>query len=187
MPQLELVDGQPVTHKDVNGNMKVRMAREIPQAYLSVYEIPAMLFLTHLKSSGTLAESIVKNALGAYGRLFDDFGAGRWDNISEENIGAYSAGKGDAVFTLSWKNDVPRKIRDKVTGRKRRSFQSLAKTTLRDMLERTQRQLERFRDDRKSARDLKNNKQGKDRFCGYPRRTSGEFPRKGHNPSDAVN
>ena len=87
MPQLELVDGQPVTHKDVNGNMKVRMAREIPQAYLSVYEIPAMLFLTHLKSSGTLAESIVKNALGAYGRLFDDFGAGRWDNISEENIG----------------------------------------------------------------------------------------------------
>lgn len=164
MPQLELVDGQPVTHKDVNGNMKVRMAREIPQAYLSVYEIPAMLFLTHLKSSGTLAESIVKNALGAYGRLFDDFGAGRWDNISEENIGAYSAGKGDAVFTLSWKNDVPRKIRDKVTGRKRRSFQTLAKTTLRDMLERTQRQLERFRDDRKSARDLKNNKQGKDRF-----------------------
>lgn len=164
MPLLELDNGVPVMHEDTNGNMKVRLIRNIPQAYLSVYEIPAMLFLTYLKGSGSLAERIVRNVLTVYGQLFDDFAAGKWENISKDKVAdVYCCGKGDDSFVLSW-NDVPRKIRDKVTGRKRKSFEKLAACTIKEMIDRTERQLERFKEDRKAAGDLKNNKQGKDRF-----------------------
>ena len=141
----------------------------VPDFYMSVYDIPAMLFLTYLLGDNSrIVEKLLANCKAAYMKLFDDLAQGKWDG--DINVSDYSAGEGTVKYTLDW-SDVPMKIRRKMPLRggdrnfsKKKSFEELAEATLESMLQRTERQLEKFEADIASARDIKGNKQGKDGF-----------------------
>lgn len=135
----------------------------VPDAWLSVYDIPAVLFMTILKGNGVDVETIINNCLGVYKKLYEDFKNKNWDNINKDKISSYSIGRGTVNYTLQWK-DVPRRIRDQVGSVRRNSFEVKAKAILEQMAMRTERQLDRFRKQLETAKDLDNNKQGKDLF-----------------------
>lgn len=141
----------------------------VPDFYLSVYDIPAMLFLTWLlgKNSSTV-EKLLDNCKKSYVKLFDDLAKGKWEG--EKDVSYYSVGEGTVQYTLKW-SDVPMKIRRKMPllGGDRdfavkKSFEVLAKEALTRMLQRTEKQLEKFDRELASARDPKANKQGKGGF-----------------------
>ena len=141
----------------------------VPDFYLSVYDIPAMLFLTWLLGKNSLnVEKLLANCKAAYMKLFDDLAKGKWEG--EKNVSDYCAGEGTVRYTLRW-YDVPMKIRRKMPllggdrdFEEKKSFETLAREALTRMLQRTENQLEKFDRELASARDLKANKQGKDRF-----------------------
>lgn len=135
----------------------------VPDAWLSVYDIQAVLFMALLRDGGVEVESIISNCLTVYKKLFDDFRNKKWDNINKDKISTYAAGNGSVKYTLQWK-DVPRRILDKVMSVKRKSFDEKAETMLNLMVNRTERQLNGFREQLEIALDVDNNKQGKARF-----------------------
>lgn len=141
----------------------------VPDFYLSVYDIPAMLFLTWLLGKNSSAvEKLLANCKAAYMKLFDDLAEGQWDG--QKNVSDYYAGDGTVRYALKWE-DVPMKIRRKMpllgcdrnfAGKK--SFETLAQETLTRMFQRTENQLKKFDRELAAARDFKANKQGKNGF-----------------------
>ena len=165
---ISLNDYMPLI-KDIHSEKSDARHGGVPDFYLSVYDIPAMLFLTYLLGDNSrIVEKLLANCKAAYLKLFDDLAEGKWNgNI---DVSDYSAGEGTVKFTLGW-SDVPLKIRRKMpllggdrNFPKKKSFEELAKVTLETMLKRTERQLEKFVADIATARDFKGNKQGKAGF-----------------------
>lgn len=155
--------------KDIHEKVKDIRHDGVPDFYMSVYDIPAMLFLAYLlKDSSSDMDQLLANCKKAYFNLFDDLAKGAWDG--ERCLSDYSAGEGSLKYTIKW-SDVPMKIRRKMpllggdrNFAKRKSFEDLAGEILAKMLERTERQLKKFDADLATVRKFKENKQGKDGF-----------------------
>lgn len=158
MPSLDLpewVADYPENSQDIRGSEEKaaeKVARCIaPTCWLSVYEIPAVIFLSLLTGSGEKAESIIMETTERYRKLFRDIRSGTL--LPGGDLSAYGLDK----------SDIPEKIQDYLDGRKinmTKRFLKLAKDKLEKMEMSAKFRLEHFREDRKMYA-TKENKRGK--------------------------
>ncbi len=152
-----------------------------PKCWLSVYDLPAVCFLTHLTGSGERAERIIIETTERYKTFFKAIGSGEivpYDKETKvsfipqdkkESIAeARKHGKPYSYIMEPYGIDfaaLPRKVQDYLLGDGSRSngdaqFKKLAFATLNNELERTQSRLKRIREEL-ALYAAKDNKLGK--------------------------
>lgn len=151
----------PLAH-DLNDQRKqgLKIAEgTAPLCWLSVYELPGLLFHQLLSEDKKATERIIIDCVAGYHRLFKD--------IEEGNLLPFDTQEAYET-TLAEKYslapaDIPEKIQDYLTGKEvdmDARFQKLAQEKLEQMIEATEYRLEKFREERDRLGE-KENKIGK--------------------------
>ena len=139
-----------------------------PTCWLSVYEIPAMIFhlllckedvdaLKNKKSSDT--ESIIKNYVANYKRFFDDWANGRWRRSGDA---AKDFADIETEYSIK-QRDLPQKVCDYITGVKGKPLQERASAIVKAMRAENEEMIRRF-DERYARAISPDNKFGKRSF-----------------------
>lgn len=127
-----------------------------PSCWLSIYELPALAFLLYL-SGGKQVEKVIKQSVYNYWKLFSDIAKGilvpNPDSVELENLIAKN------YEGIKLKN-IPKKLQDYLLCKNidiESAFDSWARKYLQQLFERTNRQKDNFKNDRK----MEGNKQNK--------------------------
>lgn len=121
-----------------------------PVCWLSLYELPAMLFHTLLCDDERGAtEEIVRSCVARYRKFFGDVRDGKVGNIvcvDPEHPQPEEYGALEKRYGIAWR-DIPDKIRDYLVGRTRSSFDRYAADTVDRMIEKTKNRIRRFQEE----------------------------------------
>ena len=121
-----------------------------PMCFLSILELPAMMFHMHLLGAEA-TERRLKQVNKSYGRLFSAMEAG---TLTRENLSSFGIAE----------SDLPAKVLEAVHGTgKTPSFKAFVKQSIVEMIADTNHRLERLKEDEKAV-DSKMNKMGKRGF-----------------------
>lgn len=134
-----------------------------PSCWMSIYELPAMAFLLHLKTPSEV-EGIIKSTVANYKKLFSDIQEGILLPVdSEEQLTAIlSSEYGDISIP-----DIPKDIVDYLLKRNKAAqsrFEQCAAALIDKLIEQTRYKKERFLEQRNLASNPKQNKIGKKAF-----------------------
>lgn len=134
-----------------------------PSCWLSIYELPAMAFLLHLKTPSEV-EGIIKSTVANYRKLFSDIQSEILLPVeSEEQLTAIlSSNYGDINIS-----DIPMDINDYLLSKNKTAkshFEQRATAIIDKLIEQTRYKQERFLNQRKLASNPKQNKIGKKAF-----------------------
>lgn len=134
-----------------------------PVCWLSVYEIPALLFHLYLcnknKKKGE-TEKLIKDQVSLYKKLFKELETIekiKCRNVKSPRPEEYK--EFEEKYGIKWK-DVPEKIRDYLTGRSRSGFRLYAEALVKKEIEATETRIERFENNIKKVSSV-DNKMGK--------------------------
>lgn len=134
-----------------------------PSCWLSIYELPALAFLVHLKGA-TAVEEIIMSTVANYRKLFADIADGKLLPVENETALA-------SVLTENYDNiqvsDLPKDILDYLLNNATDAnacFNERAKKLIDKLIEQTEYMKERFAMQRKLAGNPKANKLGKKSF-----------------------
>ena len=186
MPTLDLpewLDGYPQNAGEIRGTEE-KADRPIaqchaPLCWLSIYELPALIFLSILTKSGKEAEKIIKKTVDNYHRFFNDLHTGQiipYDPQTKQSfipMEDKARIKADKTFRSNYViepygikiTDLPDKLQDfllneSLNDNNDSRFIKLAKSRLDDMIAKTQARCEIFRKNRELY-GSKDNKIGK--------------------------
>lgn len=134
-----------------------------PKCWMSVYEIPAMIFHILLNgNSGAETEKLIKNEVEKYKRFFQDVAAGNVQRIKCKDIKNPKSSEYRPIeekYGIKW-SDIPDKLKDHLVGRTRKNFNKYAEIIINKMIEENRLSISRF--DEKIKRVSKgDNKMGK--------------------------
>lgn len=134
-----------------------------PSCWMSIYELPAMAFLLHLKNPSEV-EGIIKSTVANYRKLFSDIHEGILLPVeSEEQLTAILSSEYSDINI----SDIPKDIADYLLGRDKTAqshFEQRATAVIDKLIEQTRYKKERFLEQRKLASNPKQNKIGKKAF-----------------------
>ena len=135
---------------------------ESPECWLSIYEIPQLIFLHLLTKDddSNCVESLIKDCVHKYRTFFSDIASGKLNPVGIVNYNSTISKYGLEP------NDIPQEIQDFLKGKKediQELWYEVAEDHYINELEYSERLLERFNDNLKLA-GTKDNKIGKKRF-----------------------
>lgn len=134
---------------------------ESPDCFLSCYELPAMVFLIHLKGGGECVEEIIKMTVAQYRRLFADIEKGELHPVeTEEALLTLLESKYNGIHI----EGLPTNIRQYLLMQQsdvKKAFQVWAKEYLIQLIEDTKRRKAKIESDKKVVGNPKLNKLGK--------------------------
>lgn len=166
-----------------------------PKCWLSVYDLPAVCFLTLLTGSGKCAEDLIIKTVERYNRFFQDIADGKILPYDKETKTSFIPdGKKKEILRLRKEEkpysyliepygidfaDIPRKIQDYLLGDPSRSngesrFRQLSAEKLQQELDWTKGRIERIREDLKVYAE-KDNKLGKKQHVDLRQGTLARF------------
>lgn len=132
-----------------------------PSCWLSVYELPAMMFLIHLRD-GAFVEDIIKSTVANYRKFFADVEEGKLLPVSTEEELATLLHN---AYGIDGVRDIPKNMSNYLLGNTcdaGERFRQFAVGLLDSLIEQTEYKLQRYRDDKKlTAPNNKENKIGK--------------------------
>lgn len=134
-----------------------------PSCWMSIYELPAMAFLLHLKNPSEV-EGIIKGAVANYRKFFTDIQDGILLPVESEGqlTEILSSEYGDLKVS-----NIPKDIADYLLGREktvRSRFEKRATAIIEKLIKQTRYKKEHFLEQRKLASNPKQNKIGKKTF-----------------------
>lgn len=136
-----------------------------PNCWLSVYELPAMIFSILLDGSGAATEKIIKDEVGKYKRLFNDIAEGNITKIKCRDLKHPQKDEYRCIeehYGIKWRN-IPDKVRDFLTSRTRQGFNVRAAEIVREEILSTDNLIKAF-EERVSKVSGRDNKMGKRSF-----------------------
>lgn len=134
-----------------------------PTCWMSIYELPAMAFLLHLKSPSEV-EDIIKSTVANYRKFFSDINEGSLLPVeSEKQLTAILSSEYGGIKI----SDIPKDIADYLLNKSKAAqsrFEQCAIALIDKLIEQTRFKKERFIEQRRLASDIKQNKIGKKSF-----------------------
>lgn len=134
-----------------------------PSCWMSIYELPAMAFLLHLKNASEV-ENIIKSTVANYRKLFSDIQEGILLPVeSEKQLTEILSAEYNSIDIT----DIPKDITDYLLNRNKESqshFEQCAISLIDKLIEQTLYKKERFIEQRKLAANPKQNRIGKRSF-----------------------
>lgn len=133
-----------------------------PTCWLSLYELPALVFHTHLCGNGEAAECIIRDCVARYRNFFNCVREGTVEKIrcadnKEPRPEEYRSL--EEHYGIVWGN-IPDKIRDYLVGRTRSNFDCYAGEIIDRMISQTEAMIRKFKEDM-AVVGTKDNKIGK--------------------------
>lgn len=131
-----------------------------PTCWLSIYELPAMMMLIHLKG-GAFVEDKIKSVVANYKKLFRDVSEGALMPVNDAKALQETM---DSSYGGLCVSDIPKDIQDYLTGKERSEkydFQRTAMNVIDSMIEQTEYKLEQFKEQCRKVGKPKENKFGK--------------------------
>lgn len=149
---------------DVSSDNAVVCAQ--PKCWMSVYEIPAMMFHILLNgNSGVETEKIIKDEVEKYKRFFQDIADENVQRIKCKDIKNPKPSEYRLIeekYSIKW-SDIPDKLKVFLVGRTRKNFNNYAETIIKKMIDANTLSISRFKEkiDKVSGDD---NKMGKNSY-----------------------
>lgn len=134
-----------------------------PTCWMSVYELPAMMFLIHLRGA-SVVEELIKSTVANYSKFFKDVAEGLLQPVESEEML-------NSILQASYNGmriaDIPKDIVKYLTGNTSDTSLSLndhASNLIEILIEQTLHKKDRFKEQRKQANNPKMNKFGKKNY-----------------------
>ncbi|GHT00071.1 hypothetical protein FACS189421_11630 [Bacteroidia bacterium] len=136
---------------------------EAPTCWLSIYELPALLFHSILCNHSSDTQNIIRDYVSkGYRKLFKEVASGALQPASKEKI----VNQLKTAYNLDFTR-IPKELQDYLTGKPVKmddQLNKLCSERIAQMVSDSQKRLERIDNDLKTIKDRKSNKVGKKRF-----------------------
>lgn len=160
-----------------------------PTCWMSIYELPAMAFLIHLKG-GDFVEDIIKSTVANYNKFFTDIAEGKLLPMENE---VRLANVLDTEYGHIQLADIPDEMKNFLVGNDVDTETILKEQTVKlidTLIEQTKYKIEKFKKDRKDISDPTRNKIGKKNYVSIKPGKLASFMAKDimfFQPNDADN